>query len=70
MTNPAKLESALRALYQSGLMIRPRMAFMTFLRDSSELKLWGDAMQCAKEALEGEPEKPKGEPRWPLKTKP
>lgn len=46
--NPAKLESALRALYQSGLLCKQLMD--EFLCE--ETKLWEQAMQAAKECLE------------------
>lgn len=55
--NPAKLESALRALYQAGLGIGPVLSITRhFGLKDSEVKLWEQAMQAAKECLEPEPE--------------
>lgn len=48
MKDPARLESALRALYQSGLMLD-----LTQARNA--VHLFNLAMQAAKEALESEP---------------
>lgn len=55
--NPAKLESALRALYQSGLLLRHIETWTS--QESKDKALWEQAMHAAKECLEQkEPEAP------------
>lgn len=51
MKDPQRLESALRGLYQSGLLARPRIAFIS----TPEAILFDQSMQASKEALESDP---------------
>lgn len=55
MKDPILLESALRALYQSGMLLRPFLLELPVDEPSRETRLWQQSMQAAKEALESEP---------------
>lgn len=56
MKNAALLEIALRALYQSGLLMKPVIhSGQLYGRQHEERKLWLMSMEAAKAALESEP---------------
>lgn len=55
MKDPQRLESALRDLYRSGLIIRPRISIPASILEYEETRILNNAMQAAKEALESEP---------------
>lgn len=63
MTNPAKTESALRALYQSSLFLKPMLSAVC----TPEIVLWEHAMAAAEGVLESEQKKEVSElglPHW------